>query len=330
MNRARALLGLGLILFLALLIRQGWTAWLDLARLAGVGVILVVLFHAVPLLLDAGALRVLFKRERGSLRDALFARWVGESASSLLPAGQIGGPLLMARELGRRGVPPAEALALVTVGMTLQTFALLGFALLGLLELAAHAGGGAHSAAREASLVAGAVLALVIVIFYAAQRRGLFRGTLRLVARWLKPEDHARWAGQAEAVDLELARTYERGLAAAVSLALSLVGWVAGVGEVYLALRFLGSPVGWGDALLIESLGQTIRSAAFAVPAALGVQDGGYVLLAALVGLPGPIGLALALAKRARELLLGAPGLWYLHLAERPGRSAPGTKSTVP
>ena len=40
----------------------------------------------------------------------------------------------------------------------------------------------------------------------------------------------------------------------------------------------------WGDALLLESLGQAIRGAGFAIPGSLGVQEGGYLLLAPLVG----------------------------------------------
>ena len=40
-------------------------------------------------------------------------------------------------------------------------------------------------------------------------------------------------------------------------------------------------------------------------------------LLASLVGLQSETGLALSLAKRARELLLGLPGLLYLHFSER-------------
>ena len=35
--------------------------------------------------------------------------------------------------------------------------------------------------------------------------------------------------------------------------------------------------------------------------------------------------LALSLAKRARELLLGLPGLFYMHLAARGSASAAGT-----
>ena len=83
---------------------------------------------------------------------------------------------------------------------------------------------------------------------------------------------------------------------------------MVGTGEVWLALRFLGNPVGWIDALLLESVGQAIRGAAFMIPGSLGAQEGGYLLIAPLVGLPPEAGLALSLAKRARELALGLPG----------------------
>jgi len=103
----------------------------------------------------------------------------------------------------------------------------------------------------------------------------------------------------------------------AASFALSLVGWLIGTGEVYLILQLLRTPIGWGGALLLESLGQAIRGASFAIPGALGVQEGGYLLLAPLAGLPPDTALALSLAKRTREILLGVPGLLYLHLSER-------------
>ena len=73
----------------------------------------------------------------------------------------------------------------------------------------------------------------------------------------------------------------------------------------------------WVNALLLESLGQAIRGAGFAVPGALGIQEGGYLLLAPVAGLPPDTALALSLAKRAREILLGLPGLLYWHLFGR-------------
>jgi hypothetical protein len=103
------------------------------------------------------------------------------------------------------------------------------------------------------------------------------------------------------------------------------VGWIAGTGEVFLIARFLGTPVGWRDAFVLESLGQAIRGAGFAIPGALGIQEGGYLLLAPLAGLAPDAALALSLAKRARELLLGLPGLLYLRFATHGPAVAAGT-----
>jgi hypothetical protein len=49
-------------------------------------------------------------------------------------------------------------------------------------------------------------------------------------------------------------------------------------------------------------LANRIRGAAFIVPGALGIQEGSYILLGAIVGLDPALMLALALAKRAREI----------------------------
>jgi uncharacterized membrane protein YbhN (UPF0104 family) len=87
--------------------------------------------------------------------------------------------------------------------------------------------------------------------------------------------------------------------------------------------------VSWVDALLLESLGQAIRGAAFFVPGSLGVQEGGYLLLAPLVGLSADAALALSLAKRTRELLLGVPGLVYLHFSERGWRRQRAAQQSV-
>jgi hypothetical protein len=55
------------------------------------------------------------------------------------------------------------------------------------------------------------------------------------------------------------------------------------------------------------------RSAGFAVPGALVVQETGFALAAAAVGLPEAVGLSLSLVKRVREVLVGLVGLalWW-------------------
>jgi putative membrane protein len=325
MSRAsRWLLSAGLLMFIAALASQGLPTVLSTLGAAGWGIALVALYHLVPLAIDAAAIRVVFPAgmRRGTLGDALLARWVGESANSLMPAGQIGGPVLMARHLALRGMPMPDAVAAITVSTTLQTFAQIGFALLGVSLLGAHAGYVSHDALRTSSLVASAFLALQIAGFYLLQRRGFFSKLMHWAARFFGKRDWSGWMSHARSIDAAVDETYRRSGAVAASFALSLIGWLVGSVEVYWLLDLLGYPVGWHDALLIESIGQAVRGAAFAIPGALGVQEGGYLLLAALVGLPPGIGLALSLAKRARELLLGLPGLLYLHLSARAGAGA--------
>jgi putative membrane protein len=319
----RWLLSAGLLLFIGVLASQGLPSVLSMLGLAGFGLVLVALYHIVPLALDAAAIRVLFEKSAGgTMRDALLARWVGESASSLMPAGQIGGPVLMARHLALRGMALEHAAAAVIVGTTLQAFAQVGFALIGIVLLGAHATHASQDVVRASSLIAIGFLGLQIVGFYLMQRRGLFRKLTRAAAWLLGKRDWSEWINHAEAIDAAVERTYRRAGAASLSFALNAAGWLVGTVEVYWILFLIGFPVSWMDALMLESVGQSIRGAAFAVPGALGVQEGGYVLLASLVGLPPHAGLALSLAKRAREILLGLPGLLYLHLSERAGAHA--------
>jgi putative membrane protein len=297
---------------------------------AGWGLLLVALFHLLPLWLDAAAIRVFLDAGAagGAWRDALLARWVGESANSLMPLGQVAGPVVMTRHLSRRGMPTQAAAAAITVSTTLQALAQIAFGLIGAALLALPARLGTSGARQEhhtvilATLTASIVLGVILASFYLVQRRGMFGGTVRWLARVAHRREWASLMSRADAIDRAVAETYGRGKSAAASVALSFAGWLVGSGEVYLALRLLGSPVGWLDALLLESLGQAIRGAAFAIPGALGVQEGGYLLLAPLAGLAPDAALALSFAKRARELLLGVPGLIYLHHCERAWRRA--------
>jgi putative membrane protein len=319
MTRTRtALLSVGILLFISVMVSQGLPAVAATLGTAGWGLVLVAVFHLLPLLLDAVAICVLFDTgyTRRALRDALLARWVGESANSLMPAGQIGGPLLMARHLAQREIPLADAAAIITVSTTLQTFAQIVFALVGVTLLGAQT---SHSqyAMRTSALIASGFLAVQVGGFYLIQRRGFFGKLMRTISRFSGARNWVQFTPQAEAIDRAVQAMYRRRLPVALSFSWSLAGWFVGTGEVYLIALLIGVPLSWTESLLLESLGQAIRGAGFAIPGALGVQEGGYLLLAPLVGLPPSAALALSLAKRTRELLLGLPGLFYLHFARR-------------
>ena len=320
MTRASLLLlSIGAAVFVALLAWQGFGSVTSTLMVAGWGLVLVAAFHLLPLALDAGAIVVMFDRDNAhrSMRAALSARWAGESVNSLLPAGQIGGPVVMARHLMQRGARLTDAAAAITVSTTMQALAQILFAVFGLGLFAAYTAHETLTDLHAPVLIATAVLASAIVVFYWAQRRGLFGGLLRMAAKAFSARDWSASTAQADAIDAAVRALYRERRKVAASFALSFVGWLVGTFEVWLALRLLGHPVDWLDALLLESVGQAIRGAAFAIPGSLGAQEGGYLLLAPLVGLTPDTGLALSLAKRARELALGVPGIVYVYWIER-------------
>ncbi len=312
------LFGVGTALFVGLLAWQGAGAVASTLMAAGWGLVVVVAFHLLPLALDAGAIGVLLERSRARpIVDTLRARWIGEAVNSLLPAGQLGGPVVMVRQLTQAGASAPDAIAAVTVSTTLQLLAQIVFALLGLAVFAVHTMQGALTDLRVPAAVAMVLLSMIVVAFYLAQRGGLFARSLGLLAKVFARHDWSSLATRAEAADAAIGALYRAPRKVAATFALSLLGWIVGTGEVWLALQFLGHPVGWVEALFLESVGQAIRGAAFAIPGALGAQEAGYLLLAPLVGLPPGAALALSLAKRARELAFGLPGILFLHRSER-------------
>ena len=62
----------------------------------------------------------------------------------------------------------------------------------------------------------------------------------------------------------------------------------------------MGHPIGMAEAVLISGLIVGLRGVAFAVPGALGVQEGGYIAIGVLVGIPVDLMLAVSLATRIR------------------------------
>ncbi|HKL53589.1 MAG TPA: lysylphosphatidylglycerol synthase domain-containing protein [Wenzhouxiangellaceae bacterium] len=311
MNRIKLLvriLGLlGLVLFISLIVHQGVGELASALAAAGFGLLAIAGWHVLTMSCDGLALRQLMKPEaRIGAGTAIWTRWLQESVNNLLPVMQIGGNLVKVRALMRRGISTDLAGASVVIDVTLTVSTQILFTLLGLMLLLWHLGSGDIAG----SVLAGAaVMTLAIAGFYQVQKRGLFSMLTALLKRISKRPDWQALAGGAQAMDKMIAALYSHRRALYQSAALHLLAWFVGIGEVWLALYFLGTPVGLVEAALLESLGRALRTAAFAIPGAVGVQEGGFIVFGALLGLPAGAALALALAKRVRELLLGLPGL---------------------
>jgi len=326
MLRSRAAYGglaVGVALFAAVMAWQGMDDVAVALRRAGWGMIAIALLHLPPLWADAmGWRRLVPPDQRPRWRTIIRARWIGESINDLLPVLQVGGNVVKASLLVDRGVRVGAAGASVVVDVTLVVLTQIIFTLFGLSLLAPQLGRGRP---LVVVLVGAGIMVILLGGFYAAQRRGFFGLLVRASRRILGGSEWIPVSDGATTIDAEVLRLYgeRRGLMA--SGCWHMLAWIVGVAEVWLALRLLGQPVDVRIALLFESLGQAIRTGAFAVPGALGIQEGGYVLVGGALGIEPGVALGLSLARRVRELLLGLPGLasWQASAIHRALRKSP-------
>jgi putative membrane protein len=242
---------------------------------------------------------------------AIWGRLVRDSASEVLPISQLGGYVAGARALAGAGVSGTAAAATTIVDVTLELLAQLAYTALALVLLLDFAPANRVAFAVAAGL---AVAALLAAGFIAAQRQGF--GFVGRLARAAGPGWAERMAAGAAALHAAIGEVYRRGGRLLAGFLLHLCAWIANASEAWLVLRLAGRPLGFGPVLAIEGLLYAVRSVAFAVPNAVGVQEGAYILLGAGFGVTPETALALSLLKRGRDLVIGLPALVAWQLAE--------------
>jgi putative membrane protein len=309
------LLGLaGAALFTVLLVHQGAS---DVVRaLAAVGgwLALIAAFHLVPMLLDGLSWWILFPHgDQVRYQTIFWMRWLGESVSNLLPAAQVGGDLVRARLAVLNGTRISVSAATVLVDITVSVFTQTVFTLLGLGLLILATG----QKNLMGPALAGAPLAIAAVAgFYIVQRLGLFRLFTTIVSRCAKDPQWRSLAGRGGEMDEALHGIYSKPHVIFFCCLCTMTSWLIGSAEVWIGLYALGIPSSFDKAVILESVGQGVRSALFFIPGAIGVHEGGYLFVGGLLGIPGEATFALALIRRVRELALGVPGLIVWQLIE--------------
>lgn len=236
-------------------------------------------------------------------RTFFWARLVRDSAAETLPFSQIGGFVIGARAAILEGLSPALAAASMIADITTEMVAQLVYVCIGiaLLSMGGQRAGGLPSMIW---LLTGVALAAIAAgCFYAVQRYG--RGTVRIMTSRFLPQALA----QTEAVTTELQTIYRSPVRIALSFLFHLAGWIASGAATWIAFRVLGAEVSFSSVIAVESLIYGIRSVAFAVPNALGVQEAAYAVFAPVLGVGPELGIAISLIKRARDVAIGIPVL---------------------
>lgn len=312
--RSAAGLLLGAAVLAATLIYAGAGAvvrTLEGLRLAGLLVIVLAHLPIVALMglawyLATGTVAI------GSPRRFMWARLVRDAAAETLPFSQLGGFVLGVRALRLRGAAALRGMLSMSVDLVVELAAKLPYVLAGVLTLLALAPAHARGAQLMRPLAIGlAVSAAAVVLPLLARRRlgDLLQRAVRSISgRWpvLASLRQIHAQGEVNAVlDDILGRRGRLGR----GFGLHLLCWFLGAAELWLVFDLLGAPVTAARALVIDSAVAGLRTFVFMVPAAAGVQEASYVLACAVFGISPPLAVAASLARRARDLTLGAATL---------------------
>jgi putative membrane protein len=319
MERSRknqAIIGLvaGAALLVGLFLWRGVDAVGTLLGEAGFALILVCLFSPPEQMLAAESWRCLFPPSlRPGRMQTLLASWMGSAVNTLLPVATIGGEIAKARVLILWAHPGPETLAAMTVDKTMQAIAVLVWGLVGAVFLAFFVG---QPEAAGGVLIGAAVLALGIAGFIVVQIMGGVSLAAEKAAGWTSQEIGQAIVRDAEGIERAMREIYGNLGRLFVATMLRLGQRVFLALEVVLVGYLMGAPVGIVDAVILKGLIGAIRGVSFVVPAGLGVQEGGYVAIGALIGYPPDLMIAVSLATRIREIVPSIPFLFFWQVTE--------------
>ncbi len=286
--------------------------WSQASTFGFIGIAVIIALYALEFLADVAGWQLTFSTvplRVSWLKRLYLVRMVGEAFNVITPMASMGGePVKVVLLKKYYGVSYADASASVLLAKTINLISLLfflggGFALI-LLD---------HRFSTDQTLVAGSGLLIffcVVISFFQVQRMRVSSRGGAWISRWRLGARIGDYLHHIEALDDRLVSFYSRlRLRFAAALVLSLCNWFIGALGVYYTMVFLGTPVAFTDAWIIEAFAQLIRAGTFFIPASIGAQEGAFVLVCATLTGSASSGLAAALVRRFREIVWIGGGL---------------------
>jgi putative membrane protein len=229
-------------------------------------------------------------------------RLVGEAFNNITPAASVGGEPIKAILLKRcYGIDYREGVVSLILSKTLIVATLVVFLAIGFAMMIWSQKMADYSTAALTGLI---IFSGAVLLFFLVQRFKLSSLIGNKLATRPALSAIKGILDATQDVDDRLVHFYtaER-VRFVIALGLSFLNWVLGVAEIYYTMKFIGHPISFWDAWIIEAVAQMVRSALFFIPAAIGAQEGAMVIIGtAITGSP-TLGLATALIRRLREVM---------------------------
>lgn len=295
---------IGVVLLAIIIVSTDIYAAIKLIQGMGWGILLVTVAYSVISFGDTLSFHVLTHKIPMTIRN-FYKLWkirlVGEAYNQVLPLGGLGGEPIKAVLLKQSTEMDLEEItASLFAAKTVNIVTLIIFLAVGFLLM-----GWEKRISPEFFRAAGlglAVLSLGILGFFLIQRMGLLSVLFSRLLHRLK----GRFLNVIAIISNIEHRLYEcyryRKYRFLASLFVALIVWVVSIVEVYLVLYFLGYPISWTEAWIIESGAQLVKAGTFFIPGSIGAFDGAFLLLCGMITGSPVVGAAVAVVRRLREI----------------------------
>lgn len=307
-------------LFVGLAVMTGLIAWQGLGDVSeiilasGWPILLVPLAWSPTVFLGSLTWQLLFEPgKEPAFRQIFMALWMGRSINTLLPVASLGGEVVKARMLILWGYPKAEASASVIVDKTVQVFGTIIWGLIGVVLLVHYS---VEQDLIAAAITGFAVLGAGVAGFVMVQKAGIASAVVKSAHKVTKAEIFENMKEGASDVDACVRSIYARWGRLLLSTFWRVLTLLLQTAEVWAAAYVLGHPITIMEAMFLKSMTSTLSDVAFMIPNAYGIQEGAFVVLGAMIGLPPDLMLAVSISIRIRELIIDLPGLAIWQHAE--------------
>jgi hypothetical protein len=310
-----AIAGLGISLFAFLIWKVGLSTFVENMHTLGWGLAALLCVGGLSHVVKTWAWWFTFDREHRTIPfpGMLKVRLAGEAVGQLSFSGPVLGETTRALMV-RPAVPMINGASSVTLDRGMYTFTgallIVVGALLSLVELRLP-----HSVQVYNAIFALGLAGFVLLIVVAIRRRWrVLSAALQALERIgvMKGLTESKRASVRKFETIISSFYAESRGSFWSSLVLNLFGHALGVVEVYLVLWLLGVKATLLVAFLIEGLTKVVNLAGTVIPGNFGAYEGGNMIILRTLGLGGPVGLTLGIARRIRGLFWAGVGFVIL------------------
>ena len=267
----------------------------------------LIIAHIPTLYFDSLAWLILMVKNKLSTKTAFIITWISQTSGKFIPSGNITGEFVRFYLARRSGQKFSEASSTVLMDLFIATFSLFIIGLAALIFIVFSIKSNLILNQFQHLILAFSLLSLGTLFFLIIIRK-------RLISKFLVSTKKFEFLNKKNIynllrLDISINKLSHRKWRLLGAIFLRLIGWISGAFEIYIFFWIIGVDAKVTDVIIIETVTSIIRSAAFFIPSAIGIQELAFVIVGELVGYSSIVSFSVAIGRRLREIMVGIPAI---------------------